>query len=251
MESTRHEPSEARRTGDGVSAIELHDVTKRFGGLAAVADVTLRVERGERVGLIGPNGAGKTTLIKLIAGEETATSGRIGLLGRDVTKRPAYARARSGLGRTFQITELFFELTVRENLVLAEGNRAGGGDWKAVADRFHLGPRLEKPVGLLGYGEQRQLELAMALVRQPEVLLLDEPAAGLDADARAAIRQLIADLPKELALLIIDHDVDLIMSVSERVVCMANGRIIADASPEQVVADPRVREQYLGVGSSS
>lgn len=250
MESLRHEPTEAQRAGDGVNAIELRDVTKRFGGLAAVADVTLRVERGERVGLIGPNGAGKTTLIKLIAGEERVTSGRLGLLGRDVTKLPPYARARLGLGRTFQITELFFELTVRENLILAEGSRARRGDWRAVADRFRLGSQLEKPVGLLGYGEQRQLELAMALVRPLEVLLLDEPAAGLDAEARAAIRQLISDLPKELALLIIDHDIDLIMSVSKRVVCMANGRIIADSSPEQVVADPRVRDQYLGVGST-
>lgn len=236
---------------DGVYALDLQNVTKRFGGLAAVSDVSLRVERGERVGLIGPNGAGKTTLVKLMAGEETATTGRIGLLGQDVTKEPAYARARFGLGRTFQITELFFELTVRENLLLAQRGRGGHGSWNSIAETFGLRPQLGKPVGHLGYGEQRQLELAMALVRRPDVLLLDEPAAGLDADARAVIRQLIADLPKDLTLLIIDHDVDLIMSVSQRVVCMANGSIIADASPEAVVADPLVREQYLGVGGTS
>lgn len=245
-------PGGGRGLDGGAYALDLRNVTKRFGGLAAVSDVSLRVERGERIGLIGPNGAGKTTLIKLMAGEFLATTGQVSLLGQEVTKEPAHVRARIGLGRTFQITELFFELTVRENLLLAERGRSGQGGWKPIADRFGFGAaHLDKPVGFLGYGEQRQLELAMALVRRPDVLLLDEPAAGLDADARTVIRQLIADLPEELTLLIIDHDVDLIMSVSQRVVCMANGSIIADGSPEAVVADPHVREQYLGVGGAS
>ena len=248
MLSRRHRTAHSERDGGGSPAVDLKGVTKRFGGLAAVSNVDLRVNRGERVGLIGPNGAGKTTLIKLVAGQEEVSDGRIHLLGRDVTKDPAHVRARFGLGRTFQITELFFELTVRENLLLGEGGRAGHGDWTAVARMFGLESQLEKPVATLGYGEQRQLELAIALVRQPSVLLLDEPAAGLDADARSTIRRLIAGLPEDLTLIIIDHDVDLIMSVSRRVVCMANGEIIADAEPDKVVADPHVREQYLGLG---
>jgi branched-chain amino acid transport system ATP-binding protein len=199
-------------------AIALHGATKRFGGVVAVASVDLRIRPGERVGLIGPNGAGKTTLVKLMSGEERVSSGRVDLLGRDVTRTPVHIRARRGLGRSFQITELCFGLL----------------------------PLADTLVRNIGYGEQRRLEMAMALVQEPRVLLFDEPAAGLDADDRTAVREAIGALSRELAVLVIDHDVDLIVSISDRIVCMANGRVIADGTPDEVIADEQVQRSYLG-----
>lgn len=228
-------------------AIALQAATKRFGGVVAVDSVTLEIRPGERVGLIGPNGAGKTTVVKLMTGEERVSSGRVGLLGRDVTRKPVHARARRGLGRSFQITELCFELSVRDNLLLAANRGSRYEGWRDTADRFNLLPLVDKPVREIGYGEQRRLEMAMALVQEPRVLLFDEPAAGLDAEDRTAVQDAIGTLSRDLALLIIDHDVDLIVSVSDRIVCLANGKVIADGTPDEVIADEQVQRSYLGI----
>jgi branched-chain amino acid transport system ATP-binding protein len=231
-------------------AIALHAATKRFGGVVAVDSVALEIRPGERVGLIGPNGAGKTTVVKLMTGEERVSSGRVDLLGRDVTRKPVHVRARRGLGRSFQITELCFELSVRDNLLLAATRGGRQGEWQDTAGRFNLLPLADKPVRAIGYGEQRRLEMAMALVQSPRVLLFDEPAAGLDAEDRTAVRDAIRALSRDLALLIIDHDVDLILSISDRIVCMANGKVIANGTPDEVIADERVQRSYLGIVAS-
>lgn len=230
-------------------AIALRAATKRFGGVVAVDSVALEIRPGERVGLIGPNGAGKTTVVKLMTGEERVSDGRVELLGRDVTAKPVHIRARRGLGRSFQITELCFELSVRENLLLAANSGKHDETWRETADRFNLLPLLGKPVRNIGYGEQRRLEMAMALVRDPRVLLFDEPAAGLDAEDRTAVREAICALSRDLALLIIDHDVDLILSISDRIVCMANGKVIADGTPDEVIGDEQVQRSYLGTAA--
>jgi ABC-type branched-subunit amino acid transport system ATPase component len=227
--------------------IALRGATKRFGGVVAVDSVALEIRRGERVGLIGPNGAGKTTVVKLMTGEERVSDGRVELLGRDVTAKPVHVRARRGLGRSFQITELCFDLSVRENLLLAATRGDRDETWRETADRFNLLPLLGKAVRHIGYGEQRRLEMALALVRNPHVLLLDEPAAGLDTEDRMAVREAISELSRDLALLVIDHDVDLILAISDRIVCMAGGRVIADGTPDEVIADEQVRRSYLGV----
>jgi ABC-type branched-subunit amino acid transport system ATPase component len=226
-------------------AIALRGATKRFGGIVAVDSVDLEIRPGERVGLIGPNGAGKTTLVKLMSGEERVSSGRVELLGRDVTRTPVHVRARRGLGRSFQITELCFDLSVRDNFRLA-AHRGTDEAWRETAERFGLLPLADTVVRNIGYGEQRRLEMAMALVQQPLVLLFDEPAAGLDADDRTAVREAIGALSRDLAVLVIDHDVDLIVSISDRIVCMANGRVIADGTPDEVIADEQVQRSYLG-----
>lgn len=228
--------------------LTLTNVTKRYGGIVATDDVSLHIYRGERVGLIGPNGAGKTTLIRLISGEEIATKGGIRLLGADVTRQPLHRRIRQGLARTFQITELFPALTVRENLLLGRGPRGEGQDWRAAAEMFALDGFAETPVGELGYGRQRQVELAMSLMREPELLLLDEPAAGLDGEDRRRVRDIIAQLPAKLTLVLIEHDVDLVMATTDRILCLSQGSLIADDTPERVASDPRVKKLYLGAG---
>lgn len=230
-------------------SIRLDNVSKRFGGIAAVDDISIEIRQGERVGLIGPNGAGKTTLLKLVAGDLPVTSGEIHMLGEDVTKRPAHKRALLGLGRTFQITELFESLTVIDNLMLAVRGR--GEVVREYAERFGLGALSRREVGGLGYGEQRRLELAMAVAGRPRILLLDEPAAGVDESDKATIRDLILGLPESMTVVMVDHDVDLIMATSERIVCMANGTVIADADPPSVISDPVVRDHYLGVGGAA
>jgi branched-chain amino acid transport system ATP-binding protein len=230
------------------AAISLRSVSRRYGGITAIDDVTLSISRGERVGLIGPNGAGKTTLVKLISGEVRPSSGSIELLGADVTRKKLHGRARQGLARTFQITELFPELTVRENLTLGAGPNAKNPDWRSAAKTFGLEDFSEQPVKTLGYGQQRQVELAMSLMQDPKILLLDEPAAGLDTDDRSRVREIIERLPGDLTLLLIEHDVDLVLSVSSRVVCLAQGALVADETPAEIANNPEVKRIYLGAG---
>ena len=230
------------------TAISLRSVSKRYGGITAIDEVTLSISRGERVGLIGPNGAGKTTLVKLISGEVRPSSGSIELLGADVTRAKLHGRARHGLARTFQITELFPELTVRENLTLGAGPSAKNPDWRSAAKTFGLEYFSEQPVNTLGYGQQRQVELAMSLMQDPKILLLDEPAAGLDSDDRSRVREIIERLPGDLTLLLIEHDVDLVLSVSSRVVCLAQGALVADETPAEIANNPEVKRIYLGAG---
>ncbi|HLQ32257.1 MAG TPA: ABC transporter ATP-binding protein [Chloroflexota bacterium] len=242
-------------------ALELQGLSKRFGGLLAVDGVTAEVPVGRRLAIIGPNGAGKTTLFHLISGELPLTHGSIRLLGQDVTRTPAQRRVALGLRRTYQITNLFPALSIEQNVLLAV--------YGLRADRWHplrLVPRrgqlLERvrqaleQVGLtraagvsaraLSHGEQRQLELALALVWQPKVLLLDEPAAGLSTAERGLIGHIIRGLPPELTLVLIEHDMDLALSLAEYVLCLHNGRVIAAGDPGEIRRNQVVQDVYLG-----
>lgn len=246
--------------GDGI-ALELEGLGRRFGGVEAVRDVTLSVPRGARGAIIGPNGAGKTTLFNVITGELAPSAGRIRLFGQDVTGLPAHRRAAMGLARTFQITNLFRSLTVEENVLLAVqaltptryvmyrplGRYAGMRDRvRFLLERAGLWEKRQIPVRTLSYGEQRQMEVMLALAGEPRLLLLDEPAAGLSPGERLEMARFIKGLDRELTLLLIEHDMDVAFEVAETVAVLHFGRKVAEGSKESVRADPAVQEIYLG-----
>ncbi|HEX7785555.1 MAG TPA: ABC transporter ATP-binding protein [Methylomirabilota bacterium] len=243
------------------AALRLDAVSRAFGGLQAVDAVTLTVRTGERRALIGPNGAGKTTLFNLIAGALPLTSGRISLFGHDVTGAPAHRRAALGLARTFQITNLFPDLTVLENCLLAVQAHTPArfamlrpvSQYRALRERAQatlaslaLDGLGEAVVRNLSHGEQRQLEIALALAGRPRVLLLDEPTAGLSPAESRLMATLLRDLDPAITVLMIEHDMDIALELSEMVTVLHYGRIIADGPREQVKADPQVRDIYLG-----
>jgi branched-chain amino acid transport system ATP-binding protein len=236
------------------------DVTVRFDGVVALDGVDLRVEPGDRWAVIGPNGAGKTTLFRTIMGEVYPTRGRVHLFGTDVSRVPSHKKAQRGLARTFQITNLFGALTVEENLVIAAQARSRSrfASWRPLRVRGELDERITsalESVGLTGqrsrqvselsHGEQRQLEIAMALAGEPRLLLLDEPAAGLSAAERKGMRKLISSLPEELPTVLIEHDMNIALDLAERVLVLDNGRPIAEGSPEEIRGDQRVQDVYL------
>jgi len=240
--------------------LELRGVTVRFGGLTAIRDVSLRVPARQRLAIIGPNGAGKTTLFRTIAGEQLPTHGRVRLFGRDVSRWSPNRRARAGLGRTYQVTNVFMGLTVVENIaVAAQAVRPGRlRSWWPLRVTGDLGDRVDwtlqqvaltrqrdQLAGHLSHGEQRQLELAIALAGSPRLLLLDEPAAGLAASERVLMRHLITSLPDTIALILIEHDMSLALDLVERVLCMDNGEPIAEGTPEEIRAHERVQAVYL------
>lgn len=242
-------------------ALQLHDVSVRFGGLTAVSSISLAVPAGERLAVIGPNGAGKTTLFRVISGEQRATGGRVELSGRDVTRLGPHRRARLGLGRTYQVTSLFPALTVRENLAMAllAGRRDRHRFWSPLRwtggvgaavdgwlERIGLAARRTDAVGVLSHGEQRQLELGLALAGEPSVLLLDEPAAGLSGSERPRLVSLIEDLTAELTIILIEHDIDMAFGFADRVLCLDNGEVVSLGTPAAVRADDRVQAVYLG-----
>jgi ABC-type branched-subunit amino acid transport system ATPase component len=242
-------------------ALRLEAVSKSFGGLRAVDGVELAVRPGERRALIGPNGAGKTTLFNLIAGALPASTGRITLFGHDVTGMSQHRRAALGLARTFQITNLFPTLTVLDNARLAAQARTSArfamlrplrryADLESRAREalaaVGLGDRADTRVRHLSHGEQRQLEIALALAGQPRVLLLDEPAAGLSQAEAQLMTALLHRLDPAITLLIIEHDIDIALQVARQVTVLHYGRVIADGTREAVKADPTVREIYLG-----
>jgi branched-chain amino acid transport system ATP-binding protein len=246
----------------GVPALELDQVTVSFAGLTAVDHVSLSFPAGQRCAIIGPNGAGKTSLFRAISGETKMAAGTVSLLGRDVTRAVPEQRAARGLGRTYQVTSLFGGLTVEQNVVMAllSRRRSRHCFWRrlrlddalearvgSLLSGVLLADRRDDVVALLSHGEQRQLELAVALAGDPDVLLLDEPAAGLSGPERAMLAEVIGALDRDLTLLIIDHDIDLVFGMAERAVCMDNGVVIADGSPRHVRADDRVRNVYLGL----
>jgi branched-chain amino acid transport system ATP-binding protein len=245
----------------GASILEVDSLVRRFGGIAAVDGVSLTLGMDERLAVIGPNGAGKTTLFRLIAGEVAPTSGTITLFGRDVTTWPTRRRARLGLSRTFQVSNLFPNLSVLDNVRLAAQAqdvvrwqfwpRRAGADAhtqqaEAALESLMLVARRDDPVSSLSHGERRQLEIAMSLVVTPRLLLLDEPAAGLSLVERARLREILEGLPRSIPLLLIEHDLTLALELADRVLCMENGRPIALGTPEQVRADRHVQEVYLG-----
>jgi len=236
-------------------------VSREFGGLRAVEGVELLVRPGERRALIGPNGAGKTTLFNLIAGALPVSSGSIALFGRDVTRLPVHRRAGLGLARTFQVSNLFPALTVAENCVLAVQaltptklvmyrRRSGFVDLHARAAEtlaaVGLASRADAPVRSLSHGEQRQLEIALALAGRPRLLLLDEPTAGLSPAESALMAGLLARLDRAITVLIIEHDMDIALEIARHVTVLHYGRVIADGTRDEVKANPLVREIYLG-----
>ena len=242
-------------------ALSLSDLCKAFGGLRAVEGVALTVAAGERRALIGPNGAGKTTLFNLISGDLPPSGGRITLFGRDVTSLPPNRRAALGLARTYQITNLFPSLTVQENLLLAVQalertklmlfwpvtsyphlyTRA-----RAILDSVGLAGKEGEVVRNLSHGEQRQMEIALALAGRPRLLLLDEPTAGLSPAESRLMTALLKRLDAEITLVVIEHDMDVAFALTDRVTVLHNGKVVADGSGDEVKADPLVREIYLG-----
>lgn len=243
------------------SILTLTDVTVAFGALRAVDSASLAVPKGERRAIIGPNGAGKTTLFNAVTGVHPPTSGRIVYEGHDITKLPPHKRARLGISRTFQITNLFPSLSVADNMVLAlrglsprKFSLFGSADADAVerrrmsaaleASRMH--ERADIPVKELSYGEQRQLEIALALVTEPRLLLLDEPAAGLSPAERSLVADIIRTLDRELTVVLIEHDMDLVLGLVDFVTCLHEGKVLVEAPPAAIRNDQRVQEVYLG-----
>ena len=244
-------------------AIQTKNLTKRFGGLVVVDDVTVAVPTGQRRAIIGPNGAGKTTWFNLISGQLTPTEGQVEILGADVARLSTAQRTRMGVRRTFQSSSLFDEMSVLENLViglLGPVSRTHhlvtpwGRDEEVrqaavqMAGRVGLRREQRELAGDLSHGERRQLELGMALIGEPKVLLLDEPAAGLSAAERRILRTLLADIPTEVTVLMIEHDMNIALQFADEVTVLANGAHILSGSPAEVVADARVQEVYLGAG---
>ncbi len=241
-------------------ALELSDVTKHFSGLVAVNGVTLSVATGERRAIIGPNGAGKTTLFKMISGEVGLTRGSIRLFGQDITRVPAGRRVKLGLGRTYQITNIFPRLTLEENVFLAlQGQGARKFDMmgahatelmrvrtREILARLNLSAEARRQAGEIGYGQQRQLELALALSVDPKVLLLDEPAAGLSSAERGVMADIVRSLPRELTVVLIEHDMDLALKLVDSVSVLHNGELIAEDTPADIQRNQIVQDIYLG-----
>ena len=243
--------------------LETRGLVKRFGGITPTRDVSLRVEAGARHALIGPNGAGKTTLVNLLSGTLAPSAGTIRLDGLDITRLAPYRRVERGIVRTFQISQLFGELTPLQSLALSVSRRLGigGSVWRRLgADvrvapvcetllrQFHLDDVQDQKVARLAYGKRRLLEIAMALACQPRVLLLDEPVAGVPEGEREEIFDIVNALPAEVSVLLIEHDMDLVFNFARRVTVLVNGAIFAEGDAATVAADPRVMAVYLGEG---
>ena len=245
-----------------MTALVIDRLCKNFGGLQALDDLSLEIQPGERRVILGPNGAGKTTLFNLIGGQLSPSAGRIFLCGREVTALPPFRRAALGLARTFQITTLFANLTVLENVLLAVQaldtvrfvlyrpltsyqhilSRARG-----LLEQWNLWEKRHALVRQLSYGEQRQLEILLALAHVPKVLLLDEPTAGLSAAETQQVVAMIQHLDPSITVLLIEHDMDVAFQVAQHITVLHQGRLLADGSPPAIRQDPTVAEIYLGV----
>ena len=241
--------------------LQLQSVSIHFGALKAVDGVTLQLAAGERVAILGPNGAGKTTLFNAITGMTPATGGKVLFDGDDITRATPDRRAQRGIARTFQITNLFFGLSIEDNLLLATRGlsrsrfafwRRGDaqGDERGIVDsalaRCHLEGKRHLLVKEISHGEQRQLELAMSLTSSPRLLLLDEPAAGLSPAERVVMAEVIRGLPATLSLVLIEHDIDLALGLVDRVVCMVQGAVLVEGKPDEIRGNAQVKEIYLG-----
>ena len=241
--------------------LETRGLDKHFGGIVAANQVSLSIEKGARHALIGPNGAGKTTVVNLLTGVLKPTAGQILLDGNDITKLQPHERVRLGIARTFQINQLFADLTPIETLGLAISERLGlGTDWWRIVgskssvtdeiieliERFRLGDVMRERTAILPYGKQRLLEIALAIACKPRVLLLDEPAAGVPEDERHEILATVEALPKDVTVLLIEHDMDIIFSFADRISVLVNGALFVEGDPDAVARDPRVKAVYLG-----
>jgi branched-chain amino acid transport system ATP-binding protein len=266
-----HERAEVDDSGDvavGVGPVEsaepilrLRGIGRRFGGLDAVRGVDLDVAPGERRAILGPNGAGKTTLFNVISGDLPPTSGTIELFGGDVTRLGARQRAKLGLSRTYQKSRLFLGLSVEDNLYLAGLGVARGhlrpvvlpkrdGEFRRrareIAATIGVGDKLDVVVGSLSHGEQRQLEVGMARVPEPKLMLLDEPASGLSRGERVALTDLLLRLDPAITLILIEHDMDVALRVAQRVTMMHDGHVVVEGSPDEIRANALVHDLYLG-----
>jgi branched-chain amino acid transport system ATP-binding protein len=241
--------------------LEVEDLTKRFGGVVASDAISLALPTGELHAIIGPNGAGKTTLIGELTGEITPDAGRIRFGGRDITALPVYRRSQIGLARSFQITSLFPEFTALDNVALAVQAHAGHsfrfwhdarretalrGPARVALDRVGLGERADVRVAGLSHGERRQLEIAMALATGPRMLLLDEPMAGMGPEESVRLVNTLRQLKGSVTILLIEHDMDAVFALADRISVLVYGRIVASGDAVAIRADPAVRQAYLG-----
>src|SRR5690349_14698705 len=241
--------------------LRVENLAKRFGGIVATDDINLSISEAELHAIIGPNGAGKTTLIAQLSGQLTPDSGRVRFAGNDITALPTYRRSSLGLARSFQITSLFLDLTVLDNVTLAVQAHRGHSFYfwrdarsdeelrqpaRAALARVGLSARERQPAAALSHGEHRQLELAMALAGNPRLLLLDEPMAGLGPEESARMVELLLALKKELTILLVEHDMEAVFALADRVTVLVYGRGIASGAPAAIRANKDVRDAYLG-----
>jgi len=244
-----------------MSALVVEDVRMRFGGLIALQDIQMDVLQGERRAIIGPNGAGKSTLFNIIAGDVLPSEGRVLLNGIDVTQFPPYKRVSRGLRRTYQTSALFDTLTVSENLYLGALGPDGAAHFnmsrlaaapavvrraELAAEAVRLTGRRRARAGDLSHGERRQLEIGLAIANEPRLILLDEPAAGLSADERYLITELLLGLDRAMTVMLIEHDMEIALTVGERVTVLHEGAVIAEGTPASISANPLVQQVYLG-----
>ena len=243
--------------------LEVRGLSKRFGGLVVSEDIDFALPPGSRKALIGPNGAGKSTFANLVTGILKPSGGAIRFDGQDIAALDEAKRVKLGIAKTFQITTLFPKMTVHENLRLpvleresrgfrlfrrADGDPAIEAEVQALIDQFDLGPLADKPVLDLAYGQQRLVELALTLALKPRLLILDEPAAGVPSSETHLITDAIARLPEDLAVLVIEHDMDLVFKVARSIVVLVQGRILMESTPQEIATNAQVRELYLGGG---
>jgi branched-chain amino acid transport system ATP-binding protein len=243
--------------------LKAQGLVKQFGGITATDNVDLELRLGARHALIGPNGAGKTTLINLFTGVLPPTSGRIELLGVDISQLAPHQRVRRGLVRTFQINQLFASMTPLQTLAMVVSQQRGlGGRWwqklgqdaavvarcEQLLELFRLTEVMHQRTEHLAYGKRRLLEMAIALACEPKVLLLDEPVAGVPAGEREELLQTVAALPAEVSVLLIEHDMDLVFEFADRITVLVNGAVLTEGTPEAIAADPQVKAVYLGHG---
>jgi len=244
-----------------IPALELVNLKKSFGGLPAMNDISLEVMPGERRLIIGPNGAGKTTLFNLITGDLVRDSGTIRIFGDEVSRLKPHQRAHRGLARTYQIITLFPKDSLQHNIVLSllGLRRIRWGTFRALARYTGLGDEArgvlrlvglehlaQRPIAEVAYGEKRRLEIAMALAQKPKLLLLDEPLAGLSREERAAMKNLISKIPREVTVVMIEHDMDTALDIAERITVLHYGSVIVEGTRAEIIADPKTREVYLG-----
>ena len=243
------------------AVLQTSGLSKRFGGIAAVDDVSFTLEEGSRHALIGPNGAGKTTFVNLLTGVLQPSDGRVELMGADVTAMSRSARVKRGLARTFQINQLCHGMSVLELIMMVVSESRGDGalpfrrldgDGAAIAEaadiiaRFDLDDIMDERIGTLPYGKQRQIEIAAAFAAKPRVLLLDEPAAGVPEAERRDLLDTVAALPSDVSVLLIEHDMDIVFRFATRITVLLNGRVLTEGAPRVVAADLRVKQAYLG-----
>jgi branched-chain amino acid transport system ATP-binding protein len=244
-----------------LKALDVQALSKNFGGLRAIRDISLEIEEGERRAIIGPNGAGKTTLFHLISGFLFPSSGHLSLFGREVTNLQAHQRAALGMARTFQVTNLFQKLTLFDNILLGvqamkwarfcfyrrvKGFREIMHETESLLKEWSLWEKKDVLLKNLSYGEQRQIEVIMALATKPRLLLLDEPTAGLSPAETASVTSIIKGLPREITTVLIEHDMDVAFEIAERITVLHFGSILAEGSLDQIKGNPKVTEIYLG-----